>query len=560
MKKVFFSFFLLWYLLFVTPIIHAEEISNFESKIDIQSSGQIQIEERIAYDFGGLYKHGIFRTIPYIKTNKDGKQYRMEINVQSVVDELGKSFPHTITSQNNSISIKIGDPNRTITGLHTYVITYSVKGALTYFSDHDELYWNITGNEWTVPIRYANSSISFPKQFDVSEIKTSCFTGVQGSTAQNCNSTFENGTVKSNTNFSLSGGEGLTEVVSFPKGVVAVLEPKEVVSFFSTFLGKVFIFLLSIIALFWYIIYPIWIPIKWLLYGKDPRVGAPVRAWYDPPKAKDNRFLTPSETGVLIDEKVDSRDMFAAVIDLARRGYLLIEERKKSEFYFVRRSFNEVGSSKIEKLQLFEQDLLDGIFENGPELKLKDAELVDTMSNIKKTLYKSIVTNGYFDKNPETTRTFYVAVGIFGLMTGNLMLFIVALIFGRIMPRKTRLGAEAANVAKSLRNFLTSQERQLEFQAEKQMFFEKLLPFAIAFGVEQVWAKRFKDMNLTNPTWYKGYDNNAFNSALFMTSMHSSYSKFQGAMTPTTSSSGFSSGFSGGSSGGGGGGGGGGSW
>ncbi|PIY71597.1 hypothetical protein COY87_05425 [Candidatus Roizmanbacteria bacterium CG_4_10_14_0_8_um_filter_33_9] len=555
MKRYFIFFFLLVSFFLFSQNVIAEEISNFDSKIVILSSGQIQIEERIVYDFGGLYKHGIFRSIPYIKTNTDGKQFRMEINVQSVVDELGKPFPYTVSSLNNNISVRIGDPNNTITGLHTYIITYSVKGAITYFSDHDELYWNITGNEWTVPIQYASLQISFPKQFDVSEIKTSCFTGLRGSTIQNCLSLYNSGIVEGNTKIMLSGGEGLTEVVSFPKGAVAVLEPKEVVSFFSTFLGKLFVLLVSIVALFWYIILPILIPIKWLLYGKDPRVGAPVRAWYDPPKTKDNRFLTPSETGVLIDEKVDARDMFAAVIDLARRGYLLIEERKKREFYFIKQK-----KSDKETLQLFEQELLDGIFEDGPELKLKDADLVDTMSEIKKTLYKSMVTNGYFDKNPETTRTFYIAIGIFGLMTGNLMLFVVALVFGRIMPRKTRLGAEQANVAKSLRNFLTSQERQLAFQAEKQMFFEKLLPFAIAFGVEKVWAKRFKDMNLSNPSWYKGYDNSTFNSVFFMSSMSSSFSHFQGAMTPTSSSSGFSSGFSGGSSGGGGGGGGGGSW
>ena len=79
------------------------------------------------------------------------------------------------------------------------------------------------------------------------------------------------------------------------------------------------------------------------------------------------------------------------------------------------------------------------------------SELVNTMNDIKKTLYKSMVSNGYFEKNPESTRTFYIAIGVFGLMTGNLMLFIVALIFGRIMPRKTRSGAESVNVAKSLR-------------------------------------------------------------------------------------------------------------
>jgi uncharacterized membrane protein len=94
------------------------------------------------------------------------------------------------------------------------------------------------------------------------------------------------------------------------------------------------------------------------------------------------------------------------------------------------------------------------------------------------------------------------------------------------------------------------------------MFFEKLLPYAVAFGVEKVWAGRFKDIKLHNPDWYQSYDNRAFTTAYFLGSMNSSFSNFRTSATPTRSSSGFSSGFSsgGGFSGGGGGGGGGGSW
>jgi uncharacterized membrane protein len=92
------------------------------------------------------------------------------------------------------------------------------------------------------------------------------------------------------------------------------------------------------------------------------------------------------------------------------------------------------------------------------------------------------------------------------------------------------------------------------------MFFEKLLPFAVAFGVEKVWAKRFETISMTQPDWYVGTNSGTFNSIVFTNSLHSSVGVINKAATPTTSSSGFSSGFSGGSVGGGGGGGGGGSW
>ena len=91
--------------------------------------------------------------------------------------------------------------------------------------------------------------------------------------------------------------------------------------------------------------------------------------------------------------------------------------------------------------------------------------------------------------------------------------------------------------------------------------FEKLLPYAVAFGVEKIWANRFKDIQLRQPEWYSGYGSSSrFNSVYFTNSLNSSFSSVRSAATPVSSSTGHSSGFSGGSSGGGGGGGGGGSW
>ena len=107
----------------------------------------------------------------------------------------------------------------------------------------------------------------------------------------------------------------------------------------------------------------------------------------------------------------------------------------------------------------------------------------------------------------------------------------------------------------SLKNFLSSQNDQIDFQAKEMMFFEKLLPYATAFGVDDIWIKRFKNIYGANPEWYQGNDLTSL--VLLNKAVSNSYriSTYKGR-----SSSGFSSGFSGGHSGGGGGGGGGGSW
>jgi len=136
---------------------------------------------------------------------------------------------------------------------------------------------------------------------------------------------------------------------------------------------------------------------------------------------------------------------------------------------------------------------------------------------------------------------------------------VVYLIASSIERKLTDAGIQAYSEAKSLKNFLSSQKEQLEFQAKTQVFFEKLLPYATAFGVEKIWAERFKGITLQKPDWYEG-DFNTMQFAVITSAINKSVTRSVANMT-RSSSSGFSSGSSGGGfSGGGGGGGGGGSW
>lgn len=546
--------------------IGGEHIKSFDWNTIINKDGTIDVKETIVYDFGDRERHGIFRKIPIIKTNKERKKFRLDFSNFSITDENTTMYRYTVVMNSEGLTLKIGDADKTVAGVHTYIISYTVSGALTYFSDHDELYWNVTGNKWDVPIEKYTSEVYFADNIAPNDIKASCFTGSGGSNESDCESSVENKIVIFKSINKLSAYHGFTLVVSFPKNHVAVLEPKPVILFFDTIVGKIAIFIFFVLATFWYILYPFKIIYKWHKHGRDPKgtVGE-TTAWFDPPKTPlGKRFLTPAEVGTLGDETVDLKDISATIIDLARRGYLRIEERKKKDFYFVstkptssRLSRDSAGEGR---LLPFEKKLLDGLFKDDDEIRIKDEKLYETVEDVKKSLYEDVVNERLFPKNPQSIRTFYSAIAGIALFTLNFFLAAVAFVFGRNMPRKTVEGVNAFNVAKSLKNFLTSQERQLTFQADKQTMFEKLLPFAVAFGVEKIWAKRFETMNLREPDWYQGYGQSQFNSVIFASSMSSSFSSFRSAATPTSSSSGFSSGFSGGSSGGGGGGGGGGSW
>lgn len=600
--------------MFAGNSVNAEQINSFDSQIAINKDGTINVKETITYDFGYLQKHGIYREIPYVKTNKDGKKFELKFSNFSVTDENDNDFSFVTAYINEQIiRLKIGDANRLISGIHTYVISYQVSGALTYFSDHDELYWNVTGNEWKVPIDVSTAAVGLPPGIKKEDIKTSCYTGYSGSLGNFCSSFINNQTAVFNTTVPLGSYQGMTVVISFPKNIVAVLEPKEFVSFWDTPIGKLVGLVIGLLALLWYVGLPFFIVYKWFKSGRDPKSTVGVTtAWFDPPKTQDGkRFLTPGEVGTLGDETVDMKDISATIIDLARRGYLIIDERKKGDFYLVRKKefYNDPELLDFEKILLAAiftdtKNLLDNLGDvlskfsatggisvsysfpakkttdvNNPdrfqealknlqkkgiddEVRLKNLDLAQGIEAVKSSLYEDVVKEGMFAKNPQSIRTgYYVLAGV-AVFTGNIFLALVAFFFGRAMPSKTVFGVEAKNVAFSLKNFLSSQKRQLEFQADKQMMFERLLPFAIAFGVERIWAKRFADINLSQPSWYHGYTPVAvFNSNNFVSNVNSSMKSFQTAATPTSSSSGFSSGMGGGGfSGGGGGGGGGGSW
>jgi len=121
--------------------ITGEHIKTFQSEIIINKDGTIDVKESIVYDFSTLNKHGIYRDIPFIKTNQDGKKFELGLDNVSVVDENGRSYKFVKSWIDEKIlRLKIGDANRYVTGEHQYIISYKVSGALTYYSDHDELY------------------------------------------------------------------------------------------------------------------------------------------------------------------------------------------------------------------------------------------------------------------------------------------------------------------------------------------------------------------------------------------------------------------------------------
>lgn len=560
-----FTFFL--FLFLPQPTWAVESINEFNADIAISADGTFVVEERIVYVFD-QERHGIIREIKTIKKNDEGKKYKINIEVLAVTDENEIPYKYTVSEKGDYLVMKVGDPEAYVSGTRVYVLTYRVSGGLLYFSDHDELYWNLTGNEWKVPIESATAIVTaeFKENKGIEEVTDLvCYTGEAGSTAQGCKKERTGEGLEFDTDFILSTGEGLTFAVSFPKGLVT-----ENYGEFVTDYSGVWKYVLAIYLIGGYIVLPLFLFWLWYTKGRDPKVGPVVRV-FDPPKNKVGRRLTPVELGALVDEVVNPRDISAEIIDLAVNKYLIIKEHPKKLVGLIAGEIEFMQGEKIHEfknLPKHQQELIEAFgLDNKASVKLSALKdpFAKKIENFEKSIYESMVSGGFFPESPAKLRTKYFVFTILAFLAFNPLLVVMLVVLAKVMSRRTLFGAETKRYGMGIREFLASQERQLTFQEKNYLLFEKLLPYAIVFGVAKVWAEKFSDLATKyQPQWYQGSSQIYSRPYVLTSHLENSLSRVQHTYTATSSrsSTGFSSGFSGGggSSGGGSGGGGGGSW
>jgi len=592
-----------------------ERIESFDSKINISSESLVSVEETIKYFFPEA-RHGIIRKIP-IKYNltKNGKSNET-INVKFTLKSVNEkkddgtitSVPFTQAPNGSDQEIKIGDPNQTVTGFITYVISYEVIRVINFSpqgnENQDEFYWNITGNRWEVPIKSASSDITFPSSIDPKTWNFACFTGETSSSAKECSfeATSEK-TVHFKSLWELPALSGLTEISGLPKGLLTPPKENPVSLFWEKVTTYFFLFLplVAFIALF----------INWFLRGRDPKGKGTIIPFYSAP---DN--LTPTEIGTLVDEKADLKDISASIIDFAVKGAIKIKEIENKGIFGFFKGKNDYELILLKRdifmpspeKEIFEiifpgdivelknpsnlgGNVIDLISEGKTKIfndRVKLSELQDRfpqkINDLKTQIYSGLVTKGYFPKSPQRVRNVYLIIGIILAFLGfiflaNSMSILVAgstavtgllvAIFGFFMPKKTIKGVDVYEKILGLKEYMTVAEKdRIEFHsspAKRPETFEKLLPYAMVLGVEKEWAKQFETIYLSQPGWYEGANpGSTFNTIYFASALSNFGSVANTSMGIKTEGAGAAGGLSGfgggGFSGGGFGGGGGGSW
>lgn len=543
------------------------EIKYFDSDIYLNKDSSADITETILADFSKESHHGIERDIPYSFENNRNTP----IKVLKALNEQGQSWKINTFKENGYLKVQMITPDDHLINTESkFILKYHIDNVFNFFDDHDEFYWNVNGVDWDVPTNEVKTTIHSPINLP-NPIQVSCFTGAYGSSTTNCdNKKIDDKTISIFTTKSLETYEGMTVVFGLPKGTITPPSTLQIILWFIR--DNLIIFLPLVIFIFMFF--------RWYKYGRDDQdVSNTIVPTFTPPKD-----LSPTETGTIIDEHLDPRDITAAIIDYAVRGYIKIHEIEVPGIFGKKTDYQLelVKPCLLEKD--FEKEIITGIFTFNKAGQMKKiSELQNNfythLPAITDSVMESLITNDYFPANPDTVRSTYQFIG-FGTVfvaffiaqiESPLWIFSLALSglivagFGAIMPRKTTKGTKTYYDLKGLYEYINTAEKdRMKFQEENNILFEKLLPYAMAFGIIDKWTRAFDGILSKPPSWFYpvgGYNN--FSMIGFSHSLNNFSSSTTNYLTTKPGGrgghgawgggSGFSGGFSGGGFGGGGG-------
>ena len=621
-----------------------ERILDFDSRIVVAENGSMTVVETIAaYAAGEKIKRGIYRDFPTIYDGPLGTRVEVPFQVVRVLRDGSDEAYHT-ERRKNGVRVYIGRSDTMLPhGVHTFVLVYTTSRQIGFFADHDELYWNVTGNGWELPIEHASATVVLPEAVPRDRVHLEAYTGFQGARERAYRSSIDprGGDAHFETTAPLDAQQGLTIVVDFPKGFVHEPTREETWEAFRRSNSGLFVGAAGLLAVLLYY------AVAWLLVGRDPRRGTIIPLFEPPLK------MAPACVRYALEMGYDKRCFTAAVIDMAVKGVLRIDE-EDGEYTLVRLSDDRSALSLDEKRAA--ASLL-----AGERLKLTSArhttiqKAISSLREALKLQYEgkmfvanrrwvipgmvlsvlAVIAAALGGPSEQVGPLVFILIwlsgwtfGVFALLRGVVQAWSAALrpglsalskigtwgaalfttafslpfvvgealglyfmaqmssvwmpvlllvligsnfLFFDLLKRPTRAGRALMDQIEGFRMYLATAEGerlgQLQSPPRTTELFEKLLPYALALGVENEWSEKFADVLAAagrddggyQPAWYQGSAWSSLGAAGFASSMGSSFSSAiaSSATAPGSSSGG---GGGGGSSGGGGGGGGGGGW
>ena len=312
------------------PASAAERILSYHSEIEVFADGGMQVTETIRVRSEQQeIKRGIYRDFPTDYKDRLGNRYRVGFEVVEVTrDGLPEGW-HS-EPQGNGVRVYMGRKTTYLdSGDYSYALTYRTSRQLGFFDDHDELYWNVTGNHWSFPIDQVTARVTLPEGVPVERLAPEAYTGLPGAQGQDYRTTVDyDGRVHVETTRAFTTGEGLTLVVAWPKGYVHEPSQREKIGDLVSDNRSWVILLLGLVVLLGYYV------LAWIMVGRDPQGGVIITR-YDPPAG-----LSPASARFVERMDYDHKTFAAALVNLAVKGLVEISEEDQ---YTLRRTSKEAG-------------------------------------------------------------------------------------------------------------------------------------------------------------------------------------------------------------------------
>ena len=539
-------------------------IADFQDHIHVNQDGSAEVTERITLVFVGEW-HGIHRTIPIEYPGPNGTNYELYLNVISVGDGEGGTLKYDSSTSNGARDLKIYIPGAVDT-TKTVEITYRVRNGTRFFDDHDEFYWNVTGNDWPVPIDHAAATVRFPDAA-AGSLRAQAFTGVYGSSERDATAKVDGAEAQFETNNPLPMRGGMTIDVYIPKDILR--EPGAFTRFLWFLGGNAVVFfpLVTLAVMF----------SVWWYKGRDPDPGVSVAPMYEPPPG-----ISPAEAGTLLDDTIHPRDITSTMVDLAVRGYIKIEETEDKGLVFTHKDYvfhllKPMAQWTDKDLAPHERVMLENVFQGGSETRLSNLKnrFYTAVPVIRQDIMAALKNKGIYLLDPESANGYSIGAAVVILILfaifqymgwvnffNSIPLLIVSVLiaaliwwlFARVMSAKTVKGARTRVAVLGFQEFMNRVDAE-RLKVMPPTTFEKFLPYAMALGVEHHWAQAFAGIVKDPPQWYVGPGGpySGFNPIFFSSSMHNMATDMHQVFVSAPRASSTGSGFGGGGFGGGGG-------
>jgi len=574
--------------------VGVEQVHDYTVTMTLTADGSADVTETIVYDFGTTPdRHGILRDLRLTQPCNDRWERVYPLSQVKVSSPTGAPTAVKRETANGITTLRIGDADRNVHGIQTYVVQYRLGGVVNRFGDHDELYWNAIGPGWNVMVWNGVVDVAAP----AAPRRITCYAGPVGTTAA-CDAAAVTDGVAHYQQRAIPPTGALTVVAAYPDGTFSAT-PRYFDEKWS--LDRAFTRNLLTVGVSGALLAAVVAGVVALVYaiGRDRRaVGAPTDVAFAAPGTDGVRVglledegspvefvppdgIRPAQLALVRNEAVRDTDVSATIVDLAVRGYLRIEElgegKRDRDYRLVR--LRDADTSLLP----YETTLLSSLFGGGTEVVLSSLEdtFATKLAAVKRAVYDDGVDRGWFSERPDRVVRRWRALGVLftligaGLLAAAIAWTTVALlpvpilvgglllvVLARRFPARTPAGTGLRRRASGFEIFMRDSEAPRARWAEQRNIFSEYLPYAVVLGIATRWASTFEPLGAEavagTSLWYSGHQ--PFSARSFGDATSGFTSATAATLSSVPQSSSGSSGFSGGSSGGGGGGGGGGSW